>query len=195
MPESDSTLLRIAAGDPDAPRACIARHGALVWALARRESGGCHADAEDLVQEIFIDLWAHAGRFDPAVASEATFVALIARRRLIDRRRRLGRAAAGVPLPTSGRRGPPAGSTRRTARRGRGGPPGPGRPRRRPAPGAPPGGRRRPDLRPDRPPDRDAPGDRQDPRPPRPDPPPRTALGPPAGAITAPSPRTEGAPR
>ena len=98
MPESDSTLQRIAAGDPDAPRACIARHGPLVWALARREAGGNHADAEDLVQEIFVDLWAHAARFDPGVAAETTFVAMIARRRLIDRRRRLGRGPAGAPL-------------------------------------------------------------------------------------------------
>ena len=98
MPESDSTLQRIAAGDPDAPRECIARHGPLVWGLARRESLGCHADAEDLVQEIFIELWAHAGRFDPAIAAETTFVAMIARRRLLDRRRRLGRTPEGVPL-------------------------------------------------------------------------------------------------
>ena len=99
MPELDSTLRRIAAGDPDAPRACIARHGGLVWALVRRECGGRLADAEDLVQEIFIDLWTHAGRFDPAVAAETTFVAMIARRRLIDRRRRLNRSPDGVPLP------------------------------------------------------------------------------------------------
>lgn len=65
-------------------RACIDQYGALVWSLARRflRSG---ADAEDAVQEIFIDLWRSAGRFDPAVSSEVTFVAMIARRRLIDR--------------------------------------------------------------------------------------------------------------
>ncbi len=96
--ESESTLQRIAAGDPDAPRACIARHGPLVWAMARRETGGRLADAEDLVQEIFIELWTHAGRFDPAAASEPTFVAMIARRRLIDRRRRIGRTPDCVAL-------------------------------------------------------------------------------------------------
>ena len=98
MPESDSTLRRIADGDQDATRACIARHGALVWAMARRDCGG-RAEAEDLVQEIFIELWASAGRFDPTVASETTFVAMIARRRLIDRRRKLGRCPESVPLP------------------------------------------------------------------------------------------------
>jgi RNA polymerase sigma-70 factor (ECF subfamily) len=44
-------------------------------------------DAEDAVQEIFIDIWKNAGRFDESQSSETTFVAMIARRRLIDRLR------------------------------------------------------------------------------------------------------------
>ena len=42
-------------------------------------------DAEDAVQEIFVDIWKNAAKFDPSQASETTFVAMIARRRLIDR--------------------------------------------------------------------------------------------------------------
>lgn len=42
-------------------------------------------DAEDAVQEIFIDIWKNAAKFDESQASETTFVAMIARRRLIDR--------------------------------------------------------------------------------------------------------------
>jgi len=42
-------------------------------------------DAEDAVQEIFVDVWKNAAKFDPSQASETTFVAMIARRRLIDR--------------------------------------------------------------------------------------------------------------
>jgi RNA polymerase sigma-70 factor (ECF subfamily) len=49
-------------------------------------------DAEDAVQEIFIDLWRHAGQFDDRRASEVTFVAMLARRRLIDRWRKERRA-------------------------------------------------------------------------------------------------------
>lgn len=45
-------------------------------------------DAEDAVQDIFLEIWRHAGRFDPAQGSETTFVATIARRRLLDRLRR-----------------------------------------------------------------------------------------------------------
>jgi RNA polymerase sigma-70 factor (ECF subfamily) len=59
--------------------------------LARRFCYGNQSDAEDAVQEIFLDLWKSAARFDPGVAAEATFIAMIARRRLIDRRRRLSR--------------------------------------------------------------------------------------------------------
>ena len=42
-------------------------------------------DAEDVVQEVFVDIWKNAERFDPSQASETTFIAMIARRRIIDR--------------------------------------------------------------------------------------------------------------
>ena len=77
-------LPRIAEGDRSAIRDCIERYGGLVWSLARRAA---HNDAEDAVQEIFLDLWKSAARFDESAGSEITFVATIARRRLVDRRR------------------------------------------------------------------------------------------------------------
>jgi RNA polymerase sigma-70 factor (ECF subfamily) len=80
-----SLLARVAAGDAEALRDVLARYGGLVWATARRFEPD---ETEDAVQEIFLDLWKHAARFDPAIASEATFISMIARRRLIDRRRR-----------------------------------------------------------------------------------------------------------
>lgn len=64
----------------------MARYGALVWSLARRLSPS-RADAEDATQEIFLDLWRSAGRFDATRGSEQLFVMMIARRRLIDRLR------------------------------------------------------------------------------------------------------------
>ena len=87
MHESQSILERVAKGDPGAPTECIERFSGLVWSLARRLCASA-SDAEDAVQEIFIDVWKSAARFDPAIASETTFVAMIARRRLIDRGRR-----------------------------------------------------------------------------------------------------------
>jgi RNA polymerase sigma-70 factor, ECF subfamily len=90
-------LARAASGDESAVRECLARFGPIVWGLARRMSRS-RADAEDAAQEIFLDLWAHGGRYDPAIASEQAFVAVIARRRLIDRRRHAARRPVHEPL-------------------------------------------------------------------------------------------------
>lgn len=88
-------LHRVAAGEPGAVADCVACYGAVVWSLARRLSPD---DADDAVQEIFIDLWRSAGRFDPGMQSEVSFVAMIARRRLIDRRRQRQRRPAAASL-------------------------------------------------------------------------------------------------
>lgn len=88
--EPAPVLPRIAAGDSSAFGEAIDRYGPLVWALARRMFRD-HAEAEDAVQEVFLELWKSAVRFDSGVASETTFVAMIARRRLIDRLRSVTR--------------------------------------------------------------------------------------------------------
>lgn len=80
-------LLRIADGDRSAVPECISRYGGLIWSLARRRLAS-REDAEDAVQEVFVDVWRSADQFDPLVAEEITFVAMIARRRIIDRLRR-----------------------------------------------------------------------------------------------------------
>jgi RNA polymerase sigma-70 factor (ECF subfamily) len=94
--EEASILSRVASGDPTAVEQCIARYGGLVWTIARKLSP-TSADAEDAVQEVFVQLWQQAKRFDPSCGSEATFVTMIARRRLIDRLRKLQRR----PTPAS----------------------------------------------------------------------------------------------
>jgi RNA polymerase sigma-70 factor, ECF subfamily len=83
---SESILDRVARGDQQAVRQCIDEFGGLVWAIARRMTRS-RADAEDAVQEIFIDVWRSAARFDAAQGSEKVFVTTIARRRLIRRGR------------------------------------------------------------------------------------------------------------
>jgi len=85
-----SILYRIASGDKTAVQDCLKTYGGLVWALAKRMLPNQN-DAEDAVQEIFIDVWKNAARFDETQASETTFVAMIARRRLIDRLRKTSR--------------------------------------------------------------------------------------------------------
>jgi RNA polymerase sigma-70 factor (ECF subfamily) len=91
-------LPRIAAGDELAVRECVARYGPLIWALARRWQPDTR-DIEDAVQEVFVDLWRTASRFDGSRATEAGWVAMITRRRLIDRLRRRQRAVELEPLP------------------------------------------------------------------------------------------------
>jgi RNA polymerase sigma-70 factor, ECF subfamily len=108
LTEPPLLLGRVAAGDPGAIRECIARYGGLVWSIARRFEPG---DTEDAVQEIFLDLWKSAARFDRQIASEAAFVAMIARRRLIDRKRTRGRRPtidpmAELPVVVAGGSGP-----------------------------------------------------------------------------------------
>lgn len=82
-------LPRVARGDAEAVGACVDRYSGLVWSLALRMLGR-GVDVEDLVQDIFVELWQKADRYDPARGKEATFVAVLTRRRAIDRLRRRG---------------------------------------------------------------------------------------------------------
>ncbi len=96
---TESILNRVANGDQAALGECITRYGGLVWSLARRLLRD-DREAEDGVQDVFVELWQSAGRFDPGRASESTFVGMVARRRLIDRRRRMDRVPDPLPLDT-----------------------------------------------------------------------------------------------
>jgi RNA polymerase sigma-70 factor (ECF subfamily) len=75
----------------------MSRYGGLVWAIARKMLRNTD-DAEDAVQEIFVDVWKNAGRFDESKATEATFIAMIARRRIIDRIRHSARRISADSL-------------------------------------------------------------------------------------------------
>ncbi len=81
---ANSILKEIAAGNRTAVEDCLKKYGGLVWSLSRRMLRNSD-DAEDAVQEIFVDIWKNAAKFDETQASETTFIAMIARRRLIDR--------------------------------------------------------------------------------------------------------------
>lgn len=83
-------LAQIAAGRPGAVEDFLRQHGNSVWGLARRFCRSAE-DAEDATQEILVEIWRNAARYDQNAGSELTFVMTIARRRLIDRTRRLGR--------------------------------------------------------------------------------------------------------
>ncbi|MEM7309653.1 MAG: sigma-70 family RNA polymerase sigma factor [Planctomycetota bacterium] len=89
MSQTPSLLQRVASGDAAAVQEVLDRFGSLVWSIVRRQMNA--STAEEVVQEIFIDVWRSAPRYVPERASEATFITTIARRRLIDHRRRVGR--------------------------------------------------------------------------------------------------------
>lgn len=90
-------LGRVARDEPQAFDECVTRYGDLVWSLARRFTPTA-VDAEDAVQDIFLQLWKSAARYDPARGSEAVFIATLARRVLIDRYRERRRRPAEVVI-------------------------------------------------------------------------------------------------
>lgn len=97
MAQTSCLLHRVAAGESQAVAAVVDQYGGLVWSLARKYFRD-RAEAEDAVQDSFIAVWKNAGKFDPDVASETTYIAMIARRRMIDRLRKQGRRIAAQPL-------------------------------------------------------------------------------------------------
>lgn len=95
--EQPALLEQIASGDQESMRLLIDRYTGLVWSLVRRKIANT-VDAEDLVQEIFAEIWKSASRYKPDLGSEATFIAVITRRRTIDAIRKTTRHAPSVPF-------------------------------------------------------------------------------------------------
>ena len=83
----NSLLSRIGTGDKAAVSEFVDRYGGLLWSMALRSTRN-EADAEDAVQDVFVELWKVAGKFNSELSSEKTFVCMVARRRLIDRSRK-----------------------------------------------------------------------------------------------------------
>jgi len=98
--ESDDAVLvrAVANGSEDALAALYDRHVDGVHAAALRLTNDRQV-AEEVVQETFLVLWNRAERFDPALASLATWLRTIARNRTVDRLRAAGRRPSLVPLP------------------------------------------------------------------------------------------------
>ncbi len=91
---ADAVLMRLAAaGQAMALARLYRRHSPRLLEVAFHALRD-PADAEEVVQEAFLYAWRHAGRFDPARSSVATWLGLITRSRSIDRLRQRRRAAA-----------------------------------------------------------------------------------------------------
>src|SRR5262249_8762585 len=82
--KDDATLVaRLRAGDQSAMADLYDRYSGVVYGVALRVLANATA-AEDVVQEIFLQLWRNPGAFDPDRGRLAPWLAVIARNRAID---------------------------------------------------------------------------------------------------------------
>lgn len=77
---------RIADGDQGALGELYERYAGLLLTLARRILNDL-SDAEEVLQEVFLQVWSQAGRYDTRRSSVSTWLVLITRSRSIDRLR------------------------------------------------------------------------------------------------------------
>jgi RNA polymerase sigma-70 factor (ECF subfamily) len=81
---ADASLLSaIRSGDENAMALLYDRYSSIVYSVALRVLGDTSA-AEDVLQEVFIQLWRNPGLFDSSRGSLGAWLAVIARNRAID---------------------------------------------------------------------------------------------------------------
>ena len=83
-------LAAVANGSSEAFRAVYDRYGRMVHAIAFRILQDSQL-AEECVQDVFVEVWRHAKRYDPARARPSTWLCAIARNRALDAVRSRGR--------------------------------------------------------------------------------------------------------
>jgi len=84
---SDEALMReVAGGDPKALEALYDRHCGILKAVIVRIVHD-DAEADDLIQEIFLQIWNRANRFSPQKGNALSWIVMVTRRRAIDRLR------------------------------------------------------------------------------------------------------------
>lgn len=83
----DALISRVARGDAGAFESVYDELGSAVFGLARRVVRD-PARAEDVTQEVFLEVWRKAARYDRALGTPRTWVLTIAHRRAVDAVRR-----------------------------------------------------------------------------------------------------------
>jgi RNA polymerase sigma-70 factor, ECF subfamily len=81
---AEELLLAAARGDQAAFAALYDRFGGLVYGIVRRVVRD-PAQSEEVAQEVFVEAWRTAARFDPAKGSAQTWLLTMAHRRAVDR--------------------------------------------------------------------------------------------------------------
>src|SRR5215475_8467849 len=81
---SDAALVSsVRSGNEDAMAELYDRYSSVVYAVALRVLGNAAA-AEDVLQEVFLQLWRNPGSFDASRGNLAPWLAVIARNRAVD---------------------------------------------------------------------------------------------------------------
>ena len=108
--EDAALVRRIAARDQTALGELYDRYGGLLLALAGRVLGAA-GDAEEVVQETFVQVWNQARSYDSARSSVSTWLVLLGRSRAIDRlrNRRAGERAGQTMRAQAATHASPAG--------------------------------------------------------------------------------------
>jgi RNA polymerase sigma-70 factor (ECF subfamily) len=84
--DDDALIVEVARGDRAALSALYDRHVAVMSALAHRILGN-ERDAEDLIHDVFVEVWQRAGDFDPGRGSVKTWLLVRVRSRCLDRKK------------------------------------------------------------------------------------------------------------
>ena len=87
-------MARLAGGDEAALEEIYSATRGKLFGICLRILGD-RKDAEDALQDVYVNLWQRADRFDPARASPISWLAIFARNRALDRLRR-GKVRAGA---------------------------------------------------------------------------------------------------